>query len=721
MSVSSERAAEVARTVAQARAIVAARGVTPEALEAIKPLLTSLASRSDLFPEDHFQVPPQRTAAIYHLAEEADGSFAMYGSAAIPGGRQTPHNHTTWAVISGVHGEEHNVFYRRSDDRSVEGRGTLEKTHELTVRRGNACALMPEDFHSIQALGERPRLHLHLYGRTLEDLPERIGFDSPEGGAYTRYMSKPDIRSPLVAARELRELLGDGEELGVLDVREEGVFAKGHLLTAASLPLSHLELRLDALVPRRSTRVVLCDDDGTLAQRAAARLRRFGYRNISVLAGGVGAWSAAGFQLFSGVYVPSKAFGEYLEHACDTPRIRAAELKARMDGGEDLVVLDSRPMSEYRVMNIPGALDCPGAELVYRVHQVVERPETLVVVNCAGRTRSIVGAQSLINAGIPNRVVALENGTMGWHLAGYALERGSERHAPAPGAAALAKARACAAGVATRFGVRVISAAELESLRGDPARTLYRFDVRGPEDYREGHLEGFDHAPGGQLVQATDRYAAVRNARIVLADTDGVRAVLTASWLMQMGWPEVFVLQAPAGAPLVTGEAPARTLGLEDAQAATLSVSELKARLERGMATVVDLASSIQYRDGHIPGAWFGVRSRLREALDKIGASGELVFTSPDGVLARFAACDAAALGANRAWALAGGTAAWSAAGFPLESGTTRHASAADDLYYRPYDGKSQIEQAMKDYLSWETALLAQIEREPYLKFRTTP
>ena len=263
-------------------------------------------------------------------------------------------------------------------------------------------------------------------------------------------------------------MLGDGAELALLDVREEGVFSKAHLLTAASLPLSWLEMRIDATVPRRAARIVLCDDDELLAQRAAAALRRFGYRNISVLAGGVGAWKAAGYELFSGVYVPSKAFGEFVEHECATPRIGAAELKAKLDAGEDVVVLDSRPMDEYRVMNIPGAADCPGAELVYRVHEVVQRPETLVVVNCAGRTRSIIGAQSLINAGIPNKVMALKNGTMGWHLAGLSLEHGSTRHAPAPGEAALAKARAAAARVAERFGVKRIGVAELERMRADP-------------------------------------------------------------------------------------------------------------------------------------------------------------------------------------------------------------------------------------------------------------
>ena len=518
---------------------------------------------------------------------------------------------------------------------------------------------------------------------------------------------------------QLREALGDGRELAVLDVREEGVFAAGHLLTAACVPLSRLELRLDALVPRRDTRIALCDDDGALAQRAAAVMRRFGYSDIAALRGGVGAWKAAGFELFTGVNVPSKAFGEFVEHGCETPRIGAGELKAKLDAGEDIVVLDSRPMSEYRVMNIPGADDCPGAELVYRVHEVVKRPETLVVVNCAGRTRSIVGAQSLINAGLPNRVVALKNGTMGWHLAGFALEHGNDRHAPVPGAAALAKARAAAARVAGRFGVKKISPAERDGMRRDGMRTLYCFDVRSPEEYREGHLAGFASAPGGQLVQATDTYAAVRNARIVLADSDGVRATMTASWLLQMGWPEVYVLEMAPGTLLETGRAPPRVLGLEGAKLDEVPAPELRRLLDAGEATVVDFASSLAYRDGHIPGAWFAIRARLRDALERIGPAKRFVFTSPDGVLARLAALDAAALTEARVQVLRGGTAAWKAAGDPLEHGSTRLAAATDDVYYRPYDRQGQIEQAMQDYLDWEVALVEQLKREPYLTFKT--
>ncbi|MGH8736641.1 MAG: rhodanese-like domain-containing protein [Burkholderiales bacterium] len=525
-------------------------------------------------------------------------------------------------------------------------------------------------------------------------------------------MTNSESALPRVNVQALRAMLGDGRELALLDVREEGVFAQGHLLTAASLPLSRLELGLERLVPRRGTRVVLCDDDEALAGRAAAAMRRFGWCDVSLLAGGAAAWKAAGHELFSGVYVPSKAFGEAVEHGCGTPRISAAELKARLDAGEDVVVLDSRPMSEYRVMNIPGAIDCPGAELVFRVHEVVKRPQTLVVVNCAGRTRSIIGAQSLINAGLPNRVVALQNGTMGWHLAGFELEHGQQRHAPAPSAEALAMARAAAAKVAERSGVRAIPLADLERLRGEAARTTYCFDVRSPEEYRAGHLPGFVCAPGGQLVQATDLYAAVRNARIVLADSDGVRARMTGSWLAQMGWREVCILEGvDTNSMSERGMPPVRVLGLDSARAEAVDAQTLQALLTAGEATLLDFATSLQYRDGHIPGAWFAVRARLADALAAVGPIMKLAFTSPDGVLAQLAAAETGGL------ALAGGTEAWRAAGLPLEAGATRMASPADDVYYRPYDRRSQIEQAMKDYLDWEVALVEQLKREDYLRF----
>src|SRR5262249_16344273 len=193
-------------------------------------------------------------------------------------------------------------------------------------------------------------------------------------------------------------------------------------------------------------------------------------------------------------------------------------------------------------MRIRTGLECRGAELVLRGFALVKSPQTLVVVNCAGRTRSIIGAQSLINAGLPNQVVALKNGTMGWHLAGLKTAHGEERRAPPPDAAGLKRAQAAAGRVAARCGIKRIDRATLAELQADLQRTLYLLDVRDPDEFLAGHLEAARSAPGGQLVQATDEYVATRNARLVLIDTEGVRAPMTASWLYQLGWDDVFVI-----------------------------------------------------------------------------------------------------------------------------------------------------------------------------------
>jgi rhodanese-related sulfurtransferase len=521
-----------------------------------------------------------------------------------------------------------------------------------------------------------------------------------------------------VSAPALRAMIVDGAELALLDVREQGVFGRGHLLFASCVPLSRLELVIDDLVPRRSVRTVLCDGGDGLAERAARRLAELGYGDVACLEGGVEAWRAAGFVLFSGVNVPSKAFGELIEQRCHTPRITATELAVKLEAGEDLVILDSRPWNEYHRMNIPGGIDTPGAELVYRVHDLAPAPERLVVVNCAGRTRSIIGAQSLINAGIPNRVVALKDGTMGWHLAGLPVEKGAERRAGEPSAEGLAKAKAAAARVAKRVGVRSIDRDELAKWQREAdRRSLFLFDVRNPEEYVAGHLPGSRSAPGGQLVQATDEYVGVRNARLVLIDDTGVRATMTASWLMQMGWSEVAVLKRGlAGGALDEGADPSLPAALK-----TVDVPEIDAAVlnEAGMngVVVVDFADSLTYRAGHVPGAWFMVRARIAEDAKNLPAAERYVATSEDGRLARLAAADLAAATGRPVTALRGGTAAWRAAELLLVQGNENLASATDDVMYKPYDHERGIEGYMREYLSWELDLVRQIEDDGTARF----
>ncbi len=513
-------------------------------------------------------------------------------------------------------------------------------------------------------------------------------------------------------------MLSDGGEIAILDVREELVFSESHLLHARSVPLSRLELRVASLVPRLSTRIVLCDENDGLAEKAARILASGGYSNLSILEGGVAGWLSAGFELFSGVNVPSKAFGEFVEHECGTPGIDPAELDRLIREKADIVVVDSRPLDEYKRVSIPTATSLPGAELVYRIRELVPSPQTTVVVNCAGRTRSIIGAQSLINAGLPNKVVALRNGTMGWSLAGFECESGRNKRAPAPSANGLKWAREASARVADRFGVKRIDPATLERMQSETSeRTLYLIDVRDPEEYERGHFPGSASAPGGQLVQATDQYIGTLGSRIVLVDDAEVRALMTASWLAQMGWKEVFVLAA-SGAE--TGRPPVQVLGEDPPANSRIEPGGLAGLLESGQATIVDLSLSRAYRAGHIPGAWFAIRSRIAAALDKIAIKGSvLVLTSEDGIVAGLAVPETRSLSSLPVVVLSGGNAAWKAAGYALEAGEGRFADEPIDVWLKPYERQTATTSAMAEYLAWEVDLVGRIERDGSCNFRT--
>jgi rhodanese-related sulfurtransferase len=520
---------------------------------------------------------------------------------------------------------------------------------------------------------------------------------------------------------ELRRRYQTGGEIAIVDAREEGGFHERHLLMASCLPLSRLEMIAPRLLPRRSAPVVVCDDGEGLAERAAARLIEGGYSDVSVLTGGVEAWEAAGFPVYSGVHVPSKAFAEVVEHEYGTPWIGAEELAERQKTGEKMAIFDSRSYEEYHSNTIPGAVSVPGAELVYRFQELVPSPDTFVVVNCGGRTRSIIGAQSLIDAGVPNRVVSLKDGTMAWHLAGLGVVAGATGRAPDVSLEGIAAARQRAEAVARRYGVPVIDRAELAEWRREAdRRTLYVMDVRDPAEYRAGHLPGSVMAPGGQLVQETDSWLGIWGARVVLVDDTGVRARMTASWLRRMGW-DAAVLDNGLGGGLDedqergTPQPKSDIFPLAGPEPETVEPSELQAN----PGVVVDLALSRQHRQGHIPGAWFAIRARLAEALGKLPAQGNLVLTSGDGAIARYAAAELRTRRSVKV--LAGGTAAWKAAGLPLETGMGSLASEPDDVALSARDRPADRERYMREYLAWEIELVNQIGRDEDCRFRLAP
>ena len=511
-------------------------GPSEELLKAVGPVLTGLALRGELFDDDTFAVDAGALMTIYELSVDTDGRLGLYASAGMPGKQQPPHDHRTWSVIAGVRGAEHNQYFERTDDCRDPQQGRLEPTGERTLRRGDANGMMGDRFHTIRVLDEGPAMHLHLYGYPLDRLVGRIYFDSVEGGAERPFMGRPDLRTAKVTAPELAAMRDDGEELAVLDTRDVGVHSSGHVPESCPVPASELEWRLAGLLPRRAVRVVVIGEDDPAAHRAAHMVRRQGFTNVAVLAGGVEAWAGAGHDVHDGIHTMSKAFGEHVAHVRHTPMISADELRSRREQGQAVALVDCRPEPEFEALHVPGAVNAPGTELLARVLGMGLEPGTPVAVSCAGRTRSIIGAQTLIDAGVDNPVLALENGTMGWKLAGCDLAKGADGTASGPPyGSALRDAAARAGRLADTYRVPVIGEADLAGWLADDSRTTYVFDVSSPASFAAGHRPGFASAPGGQLIQELTARTAVPSARIVVADSDGVQSLLTAYWLRLMG------------------------------------------------------------------------------------------------------------------------------------------------------------------------------------------
>ena len=511
----------------------------------------------------------------------------------------------------------------------------------------------------------------------------------------------------------VRNKLLNKEEIALLDVREEDPHAREHPLFAANLPLSRIEIDAYAKLPKKNTPIVTLDDGEGYARLAAERLISLGFSDVSVFEGGVQGWKAAGGEVFKDVNVPSKSFGELVESKRHTPSLSAQEVKQLIDNKEDVVVVDVRRFDEYNTMSIPTGISVPGAELVLRLPELAPNPKTKVIVNCAGRTRSIIGTQSLINAGIPNEVNALRNGTIGWTLAGQELDKGQTRKFKDVSEDTTSEAAQRARSVADRAGVKRATLADVSKWKSQSERTTYFFDTRTPEEYDAGHLPGFRSVPGGQLVQETEMVAPVRGARIVLVDPSGgsVRANMPASWLAQMAW-DVYVLDDIKSTDLAEQGAWKASLpslpSVESVDAITLS-NWLKSDSN---TIAVDFSTHANYVKGHIPGSWYALRSQLKDAIQNIPQVDRYVLTSSPAELSVFIAQEFQAQTKAEVFVLEGGNAAWSNAGLALEKGPSHLASPPLDRYKRPYEGTSVDPAAMQAYLDWEFGLVEQLGKD---------
>lgn len=516
--------------------------------------------------------------------------------------------------------------------------------------------------------------------------------------------------STRITTDQLEALMRTGTPHAVLDLRERGAYERGHIFRTTSLPRRQLEARLPTLVTARTTPLVLVDEDGTIAELARPTLTAMGYTNVRALQGGLEGWRASFHAIVQGLNVPSKVFGERMLHDMKTPELSPQELDARIRARADMVIVDSRTPEEYHRGCIPGAISVPGGELVLRIPELVSRPETTIVVHCGGRTRSYIGAESVRSMRLPNPVVALNNGTMGWTLAGLELERGAERWAPPVTARGRAAASVVAKRVADEEKIAFVSPEELrERWEHRDTKNLYVVDVRTAEEYLAGHVAAAMWAPGGQAVQATDDYFAVRAATYVLVDDGFARAVMTAAWLRRLGIPDVAVLAGgltawqQAGGSVATGREEPIPFGYEAARAAVPAV----APGDLGDVTVISVGGSDVYAGGHVPGAAWVCRSRLEPVVTRrvTDRSRPIVVTCGDGVESTLAGATLRALGYANVRRLEGGVRAWVQAGRPVEGGAKTLWDEHDDVVQKPYErGRA----AMEAYLRWEEALDAE-------------
>jgi rhodanese-related sulfurtransferase len=508
-----------------------------------------------------------------------------------------------------------------------------------------------------------------------------------------------------ISAAEARNIVHADDEIAFLDVREAGQFVEGHPLFAIPLPFSQLELGVERLLPRRSVATVILDDGDGVAQKAAEALKRLGYSSVMTVDGGMDAWEKAEFPVYKGVNVPSKTLGELAEVIWHPPMITADDLEKLYDDGNELSFFDVRPDTEYCKMRVPMAVCAPNGELAHRADALIENPTRTAVLTCAGRTRGITGVIGLMAAGYHGPVFALENGTQGWALSGRALERGNVA-SPLPQLrsdqtdASRERARA----MVERYGLPTAHAVLVQTLRADPARTTFLFDVRSHEEAVADPVTGAVHAPGVQLVQATDQFVGVRHARLVLCCDTGLRSAIAAFWLKQLGY-EVYVASLDHSRP----ESPDRQIDNQPTRACEhVEAAEISAN--PGDYFLIDVRHSPQYRAGHVIGAEWSVRPRLDAALRNAGAK-PIAFVDDGDGMAGLCAADATDMGFKDVRVVRGGHGALLASGCAIEATGNRPTDTeAIDFAAFVHDRHDGNLEASRRYLEWETGLVAQLD-----------
>lgn len=545
-----------------------------------------------------------------------------------------------------------------------------------------------------------------------------------------------------ISPKELKDLRASSELYALIDVREWGEFALEQIFGASIVPRGHLEKYVPFLVPATDARIILYCDCGERSARAAATLGALGYTGVTVLDGGLEGWKQAGGETVSGWSVPGKDYGERVQIEEDIPDLTVEQLHARLERGEKLYILDARPEEEFRTSHLPGAYPVPWGQMAIEAPVIVPDRDAVVIANCAGRTRSIMGARLLRRMGY-HRAMALKGGTGAWRIAGYGaeLQAGPGPAKPEIPPSISTWTRGFGARIAEEEKIPRLSPRELEHmLRG--GGLVYVLDMRLPSEFVGGHLPGARLCPLTQAQFLADNLVGVRNAAVICTCDDGVRGVLGAWLLRGIGYPNACALRGgieqwtKEGLATETGTPwemdygqppwllrfaipaalgrprPLPSAGFDEARARTRLIDPQELRAGESLSQIVlDVRGAGEFATAHIPGARWLSRGRLELGIETLAPSrgGDLVLYCRRGVESTLAAATASELGYERVRVLDGGFEAWKRAGFPVEEGLGTQSEFEEIAVAEvgifgggPYGFSHE---RMAKYLKWEEAL----------------
>ncbi|MDS1139000.1 rhodanese-like domain-containing protein [Pusillimonas sp. SM2304] len=510
------------------------------------------------------------------------------------------------------------------------------------------------------------------------------------------------------------------QEWALFDIRETAEADAGHIPGATFLPRRMIELRIADLAPDIGTEIVVYDDGNSRrVELARESLVRLGYTNVRILNGGFIKWMATGRVHTSGTNVPGKFFGERIHETRDVPFIPVKELKRWQDEKKDYLVCDIRTPTEYADKRIPTSQGAFGVDLASLAHDLQQK-SVPIIVHCSGRTRGIIACQTLRELGVQN-VYALENGTMGWQLEHFDLEKKPPRGVLEPTPESVQKGKIRAKELAHSVGVAEVSPYELSGLlekRSERSQNVYIYDVRQVHEYRTAHLKGSLSLPGGLAIQRVDDFMPVRRATSILVDDDTGRAHLTAFWLKQFGCVHACVLSGglqawkEAGFAVEAGRKRQAPLGLDAASANTAFITAQQLSGLRPQPLIVHVDTSRSYESGRVPGAIWIPYGWLEYHLPAHMASHAtpVVLTCRNGAHSIFAASNLKRWGYTNVSVLEGGLKAW-ADNFQTENGWPSHILRTPDTVTPPYESGLK---AMARYLAWELRLTESLSENAF-------